>query len=61
MKYLYCLLSTFIFLTAKAQNTKPCSAPEIKQFDFWVGDWNLTWADTMHGNNRIEKIMDGCT
>ncbi len=49
------------FYFSKTQNIKPCSAPEIKQFDFWVGEWNLTWADTLHGTNLIEKIMDGCT
>ncbi|MEO8766374.1 MAG: hypothetical protein ABI416_18885, partial [Ginsengibacter sp.] len=47
-----------------SQNTtaqKPCSAPEAAQFDFWVGEWELTWNDTSHGTNRVLKIMDGCT
>jgi hypothetical protein len=61
MKSLYFLCCVFAFVTAKAQNTKPCSAPQIKQFDFWIGDWDLTWSDTLHGTNWIEKIMDGCT
>lgn len=59
----------FIFLLVishgvPAQSTasqKPCSAPEASQFDFWVGDWELTWNDTSHGTNRILKLMDGCT
>ena len=61
MKSLYFLCYVFAFVTTKAQNTKPCSAPQIKQFDFWIGDWDLTWSDTLHGTNWIEKIMDGCT
>lgn len=32
-------------------------------FDFWVGEWNLTWKDaegnTQTGTNRVEKILDG--
>ena len=40
---------------ASAQNTaaaqpKLCSAPEQRQLDFWVGEWDLTWP----GNNADE-------
>jgi len=43
----------------------PCSEPEQKQLDFWVGDWNLTWPgqdarETGHGTNSIKRILDGC-
>ena len=39
----------------------PCTAPEHRQFDFWVGDWRVTTPDGKHaGDNRIEKILDGC-
>lgn len=27
-------------------------------FDFWLGDWKLTWAENGHGTNRIESILD---
>ena len=50
------------FLSASAQNNQPpCSLPEASQFDFWLGDWNLTYNDTLHATNHIEKIMGGCT
>lgn len=44
---------------------KPCAAPEQKQFDFWVGEWELTWpsekaGETGHGGNNIKRIMGGC-
>jgi hypothetical protein len=29
------------------------------QFDFWLGDWNLTWGDDQHGVNHIRSILDG--
>jgi hypothetical protein len=44
-----------------AQTPKPCSSPESSQFDFWIGEWNLTWNDTMQGTNRIEKMFGNCT
>ena len=43
----------------------PCAAKEQKQFDFWVGEWDLTWPGTRagevaHGTNSIQRILDGC-
>ena len=61
MKAAAFLLLLLLFQQAGAQNAAPCSAPEVKQFDFWVGDWTATWADTLHGTNHVERIMDGCT
>jgi len=61
------LICLFFLLTitsnSKSQTNaqKPCSAPQASEFDFWVGDWNLTWSDSLHGNNRIEKIFGNCT
>ena len=37
----------------------PCSAPEAGQFDFWVGEWDLTWEGGA-GTNTITKEMNGC-
>lgn len=50
---------------ANAQtNEKPCSLPEASQFDFWVGEWDLSWKDTdgtdRKGTNLISKILGGC-
>ena len=50
-----------ISVIAQNNNQAPCVAPEASQFDFWIGDWNLTWNDSLHGTNHIEKIMGGCT
>lgn len=43
----------------------PCSQPEQKQFDFWVGEWDLTWpgdkaGETSRGINSIKRVLDGC-
>jgi hypothetical protein len=42
-----------------------CREPEQKQFDFWVGEWQLSWPDpkqggTLHGTNSIRRTLDGC-
>lgn len=30
-----------------------------KQFDFWLGEWDATWAEDGKGTNRIELAFDG--
>jgi hypothetical protein len=29
------------------------------QFDFWLGDWNVTWGEDGKGTNHIVRILDG--
>lgn len=43
----------------------PCAAPEFRQLDFWLGEWDLTWPaaganPAGRGTNRITKVLDGC-
>ncbi|MBA2681611.1 MAG: DUF1579 family protein [Ktedonobacteraceae bacterium] len=33
--------------------------PPARQFDFWLGEWDLTWADGGRGTNSIQAILDG--
>jgi hypothetical protein len=38
-----------------------CSRPEYRQFDFWVGDWDVTTSNGRKaGTNRITSIDGGC-
>ena len=40
---------------------KPCTAPAYRQFDFWLGDWDVTTPDgKAAGHNRITTILGGC-
>ena len=39
---------------------QPCSAPEARQFDFWLGKWDLTWGEDGRGTNTIATRFDGC-
>ncbi len=48
---------------ALVEPQKPCNTPEFRQFDFWVGDWNVE-SPASPGSvsrNRITRINDGCT
>jgi len=39
----------------------PCSGAERRQFDFWVGEWEVTGPKgKVVGNSRIESILGGC-
>jgi hypothetical protein len=40
---------------------KACSSPEHRQFDFWIGEWEVTRPNgAPAGRNWIESILDGC-
>ncbi|HEY2344876.1 MAG TPA: hypothetical protein VGH80_03215 [Xanthomonadaceae bacterium] len=37
-----------------------CAAAESRQFDFWIGEWEVS-ADGKHaGRSRIQSILGGC-
>jgi tetratricopeptide (TPR) repeat protein len=39
----------------------PCRAPEFRQFDFWVGEWDVrTPAGQPAGTNHVTLEQDGC-
>lgn len=54
---------------AAADQPAPCSSPEIAQFDFWLGEWDLSWpaaqtggsaGEVATGTNRIERLFGNC-
>lgn len=50
--------------TAKAQKKPaPCTSPEYRQFDFWIGDWDTFEVDApgkVIARNHVDSILDGC-
>jgi len=55
------LAAVLLFAAAAHAQPMSCAGPEHRQFDFWVGDWRVTTPDGKHaGDNRIEKVLDGC-
>jgi hypothetical protein len=51
-------------LERSRHNEKPCAyQPESRQFDFWIGDWDVT--DNLHANgaagtSHVELILGDC-
>jgi len=47
-------------MTTKA-DTGPCATPAHRQFDFWLGEWDVHEPDgRLAGHNRIVSILEGC-
>jgi hypothetical protein len=46
---------------SQAAPPAPCSSAENRQFDFWIGDWQVHKPDgTFAGINRITREYGGC-
>jgi hypothetical protein len=59
MKYFFTLLLGCSIHTIYAQ--RPCSAPEYRQFDFWVGEWEAFGPKgNKAGDSKISIILDSC-
>lgn len=44
-----------------ANKAYPCrTSEERKQFDFWIGEWDVYAGDRLAGTNRITRILEGC-
>ena len=54
-----------IALTVSAQTPSNvvaprCASAEHRQFDFWLGEWNVTQGGKTAGRNTIRSILNGC-
>jgi hypothetical protein len=50
-----------IWAGAQSPTPPPCTGPEHRQFDFWVGEWDVTLPNgSPAGTNRIRAINAGC-
>jgi hypothetical protein len=68
---MFSALTLFVNAGADAQEgaSKPCEAPDASQFDFWLGEWDLSWpaeqsggktGDIGKGTNSITKMFGRC-
>ena len=67
MKYLLSLLLLIPAMAAAQENepgdaapAAPCNSGKHRQFDFWIGDWNVTSAGQPAGTNSVYAIHKGC-
>lgn len=47
-------------VTPPPASGSPCSAAEFRQFDFWVGEWDVTSGGQPAGTNSIRQVHGGC-
>jgi hypothetical protein len=52
-------------LSAEAQTPgsvteQRCASAEYRQFDFWLGEWDVTQSGKVAGRNSIRSILNGC-
>lgn len=46
---------------ADAQAGSPCASSSARQFDFWLGDWDVARPDgAPAGRSHVEAILGGC-
>jgi hypothetical protein len=59
---LLCLPALALAQPAETGGTPPppCSDPAYRQFDFWIGAWNVTANDQQAGTNSIQPVHNGC-
>lgn len=41
-------------------DNKPCSSAEARQFDFWLGEWEVFAGGKLAGRNKISSASGGC-
>jgi len=63
------ILTSALPLAAQTGETaSPCPWPEARQFDFWIGEWDVVnkgltpggWVETGRATNRVYAVVDGC-
>ena len=55
------LLFSITFLSTLLIAQRPCSRPEFRQFDFWIGEWDVFALNgNKAGDSKISLILDSC-
>lgn len=61
MKWLIFSLLLISFSAEAQPGTRPCSTDTTyRQFDFWIGEWEVYGSNGKAGNSKIELILDSC-
>lgn len=58
---LLAIVTLLVAATGAEAADQGCPDPRSRQFDFWVGSWEVVNANgTIAGRDRVESILDGC-
>jgi len=61
-QFILLLIFSSLILFSNAQSSKlPCSDPVYRQFDFWIGEWDVYGKNGQKGgDSKISLILDSC-
>lgn len=55
------LLLVVTCLSSAIWSQRPCSGPEYRQFDFWIGEWEAFGLNGQKaGDSKVSLILDSC-
>jgi hypothetical protein len=57
---LVAVVAALASLAAAQEKPAPCTAPEYRQFDFWLGEWDVYSGDQIVGTNSIQRVQGQC-
>lgn len=67
MRHTILLLLAFLTLPlaasaqdASRQKPPPCSGSEHRQFDFWIGQWDVSQKGNPAGTSKVSATLGGC-
>lgn len=60
MRFLVFGILLLVGFRAMAQTQSPSAPPETRDFDFWIGEWDVVTPDgKVGGHSEIESILNG--
>ena len=59
------VLHALAFAQRGSDSSKPCGEGQRRQFDFWLGSWDVSWPTSPHGpagsgRANVQKIFGNC-
>ena len=62
MKKIYLIAAVLLLAGISQAQQLPCSKPVYRQFDFWIGEWDVFAATgAKAGDSKISLTLDSCT
>ncbi len=59
VRFLMYLMSLICLISGNAL-AQDCSTEKAHEFDFWIGEWDVTAGGNVAGTNSIQPILNGC-